>query len=58
MYTITDELAVVVDYYLKLGNSVIPIAPVVQVVNLEFYLFESWNRAPGGSDFDFIYLQK
>ena len=34
------------------------IAPVVQVVNLEFYLFESWVRAPGGSDFDFIYKKK
>ena len=31
-----------------------PVAPVVQVVNLEFYTFESWVRAPGGSDFDFI----
>ncbi len=31
-----------------------PVAPVVQVVNLEFYLFEFWVRAPGGSDFDFI----
>ena len=28
------------------------------VVNLEFYLFECRVRAPGGSDFDFIYLQK
>ena len=28
-----------------------PVAPMVQVVNLEFYLcFESWVRAPGGSD--------
>ena len=25
-----------------------PVAPVVQVGNLEFYLFESWVRAPGG----------
>ena len=31
-----------------------PVAPVVQVVNLEFYVFGSWVRAPGGSDFDFI----
>ena len=36
------------------GPLVLPVAPVVQVVNLEFYLFESWVRAPGGSDFDFI----
>ena len=35
-----------------------PVAPVVQVVNLEFYLFESWVRAPGGSDFDFICKNK
>ena len=31
------------------------VAPVVQVDNLEFYLVESWVRAPGGSDFDFIF---
>ena len=34
------------------------VAPVVQVVNLEFYLFESWVGAPGGSDFDFIFKNK
>ena len=30
------------------------VAPVVQVDNLEVYLFESWARAPGGSNFAFI----
>ena len=35
-----------------------PVAPVVQVVNVEFYLFESWVRAPGGSDLDFICKNK
>ena len=43
----------------KLCHSVVgQVAPVVQVVNLEFYLFESWVRAPGGSDFDFICKNK
>ena len=35
-----------------------PVAPVVQVVNLEFYMFETWVRAPGGSGFDFICKNK
>ena len=35
-----------------------PVAPVVQVVNLELYLFESWVRALGGSDFDYICKNK
>ena len=34
------------------------VAPVVQAVNLEFYLLESWVRAPGGSDFDFIWKKR
>ena len=44
-----------VDSLIRSGN---PVAPVVQVVNLEFYLFESWVRAPGGSNFDFICKNK
>ena len=45
--------------YLSLERTNIrPVAPVVQVVNLEFCLcFESWVRAPGGSDIR-LYLQK
>ena len=35
-----------------------PVPPVVEVVNLEFDSFESWVRAPGGSDFDVFCKKK
>ena len=49
--TLKNRLHVTVDHTML-------VAPVVQVVNLEFYVFEFWVRAQGGSGFDFICKKK